>query len=164
MSNKTKKLKPETEALLRRMCMEQKTNKEIAAATGLPLADVHAWRSRNNLTRAKVEELLERECDTIEELLEREREAEAIMEVVIRDDGEEPENVEEADEGFWIDDTVGHLLQRTDGTIDSLVKNVLTALKDDHVCDFCKDKKHCDLLNCAPALAEFLRKEFSDDE
>ena len=67
MNNKTKKIKPETETLLRRLCMEQKTNKEIAAATGLPLADVHAWRSRNNLTRAKVDELLKKE-----------REAEAI--------------------------------------------------------------------------------------
>lgn len=159
MNNKTKKIKPETETLLRRLCMEQKTNKEIAAATGLPLADVHAWRSRNNLTRAKVEELLEREREA-ESIA---ADAAAVMEAVIRDDGEEPENVEEADEGFWIDDTVGHLLQRTDGTIDSLVKNVLTALKDDHVCDFCKNKKHCDLTNCAPALADFLREELNRD-
>lgn len=155
-----KKIDLKTEALLCRLCMERKTNKEIAAATGLSVADVYAWRSRNNLTRAKVEELLEREREA--EAIT--ADAAAVMEAVIRDDGGEAEDVAEADEGFWIDDTVGHLLQKTDGTIDSLVKNVLAALGDDHVCDFCKNKKHCDLTNCASALADFLREELNPDE
>lgn len=155
-----KKIKPETEALLLRLCLEKKTNSEIAAATGLPIAEVYAWRSRNNLTRSKVEELLEREREAAAIA----EDASAVMEAAIRDDGGEPEEAEEADDGFWIDDIVGALLQKTDGTIDSLVKKVLTALGDEHVCDFCKNKKHCDLQNCAPALAEYFREELTGNE
>ena len=45
---------PKQEERLREMCMEERSNMEIASELGIPLVKVHQWRSRNNLTVDKV--------------------------------------------------------------------------------------------------------------
>lgn len=52
------KITHEQEELMRSMCMERKSNKEIAEVLGISITKVHAWRSRNNLTMDKVDKLL----------------------------------------------------------------------------------------------------------
>lgn len=49
---------PEQEKRLRRMCMEQRPNAEIAEALKVDVSKVHAWRSKKHLTRKDVAELL----------------------------------------------------------------------------------------------------------
>ncbi len=128
------------EELMRSMCMERKSNKEIAEAVGIHVTQVHAWRSRNNLTRVKVEKILsEQQCQRLSEYCN-----------TVNHDSD-----------------LRSILDSCEWSLDKVVALILTALESDDTCSYCShknDKGEClgELTSCTTATVAHIRAKVGE--
>jgi len=134
------KFTPEQEELMRSMCMERKSNKEIADAVGIHVTKVHAWRSRNNLTRAKVEKI--RNEQQKQDLLN--------YCYVVNQDND-----------------LRAILDSCEWQLDKVITLIFTAAESSDTCNYCPHQNASEgctssLLNCVAATAAHIRSKVGE--
>jgi len=121
---------------IRAMAMDEASNAQIAAATGLPLSEIYAFRSRNNITRDKVKRLL----------------------------GGKKANLSGAaatKSPVKMDDVLAAIICKCGGKLEAVVEYILAAAQEETVCNYCpvKSPGDCEGLDtCSAAVSAYLRE------
>jgi len=121
---------------IRAMAMDEASNAQIAAATGLPLSEIYAFRSRNNITRDKVKKLL---CGKS-----------------VKKAGTTAPKLP-----VEMDDALTAIVTKCGGKLDAVVEYILAASADEKVCKYCAAttvEECCNRNSCARAVAACLRE------
>lgn len=130
------KITKEQAITIRNMAMDGYPNAEIAEVTGLPLSEIYAFRSRNNITRDKVKKLL---CG---------RSAKKAGMAAPKPPVE-------------MDDALTSIITKCGGKLEKVVKYILAAVDEQETCKFCEARSagDCESVGtCAPAVAAYLRE------
>ncbi|MBE6760383.1 MAG: hypothetical protein E7554_09945 [Ruminococcaceae bacterium] len=118
------------------MAMDEASNAQIAAATGLPLSEIYAFRSRNNITRDKVRMLLSGKNSK--------KTGTTTSKLPVK-----------------MDDALTAIVTKCGGKLDTVVAYILAAVDEQETCKFCEARSagDCESVGtCAPAVAAYLRE------
>jgi len=121
---------------IRTMALQEASNAQIAEATGLPLSEIYAYRSRNNITRKKVRQLLG---------LGSRKSVKKSAHNMLPD----------------LDPALAAIIKKCGGNLERVVKYILSATEQEAVCELCSHKTSEDcvgLVDCAAAVAAYLQE------
>ncbi len=129
------KITKEQAITIRNMAMDGYPNAEIAEVTGLPLSEIYAFRSKNNITRDKVRRLLSGKKANLS--------GAAATKSPVK-----------------MEDVLAAIICKCGGKLEAVVEYILAAAQEETVCNYCpvKSPGNCEGLDtCSAAVSVYLR-------